>query len=154
MRKQVIYLVGPITGCSYEEATEERNAVKAELEEAGLYHCLTPMRGKEHLGEAMDLSACIPEKISRPGCTNHDIVKRDSYDCHRSDVLFVNLLGAKIVSIGSMFEIAWGHKAGKQVVTIMEPGNIHEHLFVKECSSIIFPTVELGVLYLKEVLNA
>ena len=156
---QWVYLVGPITGCSYTECTDWRETVKKDLESTGVYRCLSPMRGKEHLRDQLDLPGTIPSHISRPGCTGHDILARDFFDCNRANVLFCNLLGAEIASIGSCYELAWGYanRNHQQVIVILdttEEQNPHNHAFVYEAAGIILPTVEAGVEYLKEVLNS
>ncbi len=158
---ELVYLVGPITGCSYDECTDWRESVKEDLEDTGMYKCLTPMRGKEHLKNHPDLPGTIPEYIRRPGCTGPDIMARDYYDCNRADVLFCNLLGASVASIGSCFELAWGYanRDHQYVVLIMdlnvaELANPHDHIFPLAAAAIIFPTVEDGVSYLKKVLNS
>jgi hypothetical protein len=156
---QWVYLVGPITGCSYDDCTDWRDGVKARLESTGIYRCLSPMRGKGHLKDHSDLPGVIPEHICRPGCTGHDILARDFYDCNRSNVLFCNLLGAGIASIGSCYELAWGYanRCRQQVVVILDPqdeDNPHNHAFVHEAAGIILPTVDEGVEYLTEVLNS
>ena len=155
IRQQLVYLVGPITGLSYAGCTEWRDAVKKELEETGIYHCLTPMRGKKHLIGHEDIPANIPDHIRRPGCTSHDILARDYYDCMRSDVIFSNLLGADMSSIGSMFELAWswGNPRSFSVV-IMESDNPHQHAFPIQAGSVIFPSIDQGMTYMKKVLNA
>lgn len=155
IRQQLVYLVGPITGLSYEGCTEWRDAVKEDLEATGIYHCLTPMRGKKHLVGHDNLPANVPERIRRPGCNGHDILARDYYDCMRSDVIFCNLIGADMASIGSCFELAWSWGNPKSFsVVIMEPDNPHAHIFPIQAGSVIFPTIEEGVRYMKEVLNA
>ncbi len=155
IRQQLVYLIGPITGLDYNGAQDWRDGVKAELEATGTYHCITPMRGKDHLKQFEGaLTACIPEGASRPGCNDHDILKRDCYDVHRSDVLFCNLLGAKTVSLGSMWEMAWAYRAQNYSICVMEPGNVHEHIFTNEGCSIRFYTVEEAVAWVKDVLNA
>lgn len=156
IRQQLVYLVGPITGCSYAGCTEWRDVVKEELEATGSFHCLTPMRGKQHLVEHTDLPATIPEHVRTPGASDHDILSRDFYDCNRADVLFCNLTGAARVSIGSMFELAWGYANRDKTFTVvcMEHGNIHWHAFPIQSAGVILPTVEEGVAFVKEVLNA
>lgn len=155
---ELVYLVGPITGCSYDECTDWRKSVKEDLEDTGLYKCLTPMRGKQHLQGHTSLPGTIPAHIAKPSCTESDIMARDFYDCNRADVLFCNLLGADTASIGSCFEMAWGYanRAMQYVVLILDVnnGNPHDHIFPLAAASIIFPTVEEGVTYLKEVLNS
>ena len=152
IRQQLVYLIGPITGCSYEECVNWREAVKTALEQGGRYHCLNPMRAEKHLFGSKKISQADDEK---PGATGHDIVRRGHYDACRSEVAFVNLLGATRVSIGSVMEIAWAFDRGAHVVVCMEPtGNPHEDVFVRETASIRFPTLDQGVHYVKEVLNS
>lgn len=151
---QTVYLVGPITGCSYDGCTEWRDGVKETLESTGRYRCFTPMRGKKHLKGHQNLQAIVPEGVRTPGCTDHDIVSRDYYDCQRADVVFCNLLGSEIVSIGSMFELAWSFANPSSFsVVLLEPENIHWHAFVTQAAGIILPTLDAGVEYLVEVLN-
>ena len=151
---QLVYLVGPITGCSYDECTDWRGQVKEDLEATGIYHCLTPMRGKEHLHGRKDLPGHIPEHIRKPGCTGHDILSRDFYDCTRADVVFCNLVGATITSIGSCFEMAWAFaEPSSYSVICVEEDNPHWHDFPLEAAGIVFPSVGEGVEYLVEVLN-
>lgn len=153
--KQSVYLVGPITGCSYAGCTEWRDGVKTELEATGKYACLTPMRGKDHLQTHDDIPANIPDHVKRPGCSNHDILARDFYDCQRADVVFCNLLGSEIVSIGSMFELAWSYANPRSFsVVIMNPDNVHWHCFPVQAGSVVFPNLDEGVSYMKGVLNS
>jgi hypothetical protein len=156
IRQQLVYLVGPITGLSYQGCTEWRDAVKEELEATGRYHCFTPMRGKKHLKENQDIPATIPEHIRRPGCSGHDILARDYYDCTRADVIFCNLAGAEIPSIGSMFELAWSYANPNSFSVVILDGeaNPHWHAFVIQAGSVVFPTLEEGVKYMKDVLNS
>lgn len=85
----------------------------------------------------------------------HGIFKRDKYDVMSCDAMLVNLLGAKRVSIGTMFEMAWAEDHGKPIVLIMEDeGNLHEHCFVTE--SICYRTNNLdhGIQLIKNILLA
>jgi nucleoside 2-deoxyribosyltransferase len=151
---QQVYLAGPITGCDYNGCTDWREAVKAELEATGVYRCISPMRGKEAL---KDVQCFTPfgYALEKGGCSNQDIYRRDSYDVHRSDVVLVNLVGAKRVSIGTMFELAWAQRAGKFVLVVLEDdANPHNHAFVHQGASMTVKSLEDAVLYLKSVLNA
>jgi hypothetical protein len=65
-----------------------------------------------------------------------------------SNVVFINLLGAKRVSIGCCMEMAWAHMLGKHTVLVMEEGNIHHHAFVLECADIVLPDYEEAIDYL------
>jgi len=145
----VIYLSGPITGCSYEECNDWRAEAKKTLEEVG-YRCYSPMRGKEAFKHIRSFAPHGYDGVA----SNKRIFSRDSFDVHRADILLVNLVGAKQISIGTMFEMAWGHKAGKFVLTVMEESNPHDHAFVREASSMIVDELKQAVDYLKHVLNA
>lgn len=141
---KAIYLAGPITGCSYKGCTEWRSSVQQELETAG-FEAYSPMRGKEHLKNKKKIRSTTQENAI---LDNHGVFARDKYDVQRSDIILVNLSGAKQISIGSMMEIAWGHIMNKYVVTVMEENDIHEHLFVLEGSSIIFCDLGEAVQYI------
>jgi nucleoside 2-deoxyribosyltransferase len=82
------------------------------------------------------------------------IVSRDFFDVRRVDAVFANFLGAKRVSIGSVFELAWAFQLQKPVVLAMEDsGNIHEHAFVREACAFRLPTLEAAVETLVRVVT-
>lgn len=131
MNKKV-YLAGPITGLSYGGCTEWREAAKKMLADSGI-DGFSPMRGKEYLSH-LDTISGTGEEYADLGMfsTPEGIMARDYYDCTTCDVLLVNLLGAKAVSIGTMFEIAWAYLKRTPIVVAMEKvGNPHEHIFVR-----------------------
>ncbi len=121
----MIYLAGPITGCTYNEATDWRESFPGMIGK----DCLSPMRGKAFLsglGKPLGVHDTVLTQQRGIWC-------RDHFDVHRCHVMVANLLGAKIVSIGTMFELAWASERKIPVVLIMEnEGNIHEHPFVRE----------------------
>jgi len=139
-----IYLAGPITGCSYKGCTEWRGKVGVELETAG-FEPYSPMRGKEHLKNRRNIKSTMQEGAI---LDNHAAFMRDKFDVTRSDIVLVNLLGAERASIGTMMEIAWGNLLNKYVVVVMESGNIHNHLFVLESSSVIFCDLDEAIKYI------
>lgn len=68
---------------------------------------------------------------------------RDFYDCTTCDILLVNLLGAKSVSIGTVMEIAWAYQKRTPIVLAIESeGNIHEHLMIDEARGFRVPTLQ------------
>ncbi len=50
---------------------------------------------------------------SSPFNTKNAIIGRDRADCTRADLIIMNLLGAKKVSIGTMVELGWSDMARK-----------------------------------------
>lgn len=131
MNKKV-YLAGPITGESYDGCTEWRFVAKKFFADNGI-DGFSPMRGKEYLSHLTNISG-TGEEYANLGMfsTPQGIMSRDFHDCTTCDVLLVNLLGAKAVSIGTMFEIAWAYLKRTPIVVVMEDvGNPHEHIFVR-----------------------
>jgi len=141
-----VYLSGPITGCSYRGATDWRTALTETLHLSG-HRVLNPMRGKDYLLGCRKLSP-----LGEPDhelSTVHAIVSRDSNDVLRCDVMLVNFLGATQVSIGSVFELAWGWLQHKYVIVVMEAENPHRHGFVEQCASIVTDSLDEALHYLE-----
>lgn len=129
---KTVYLAGPISGCSYGEATDWREQASKELAEAGIKG-LNPMRAKAHLSHVKEFTSDGDKYKLVHGAydvmsTNSGIMTRDRFDATRCDVLLVNLLGAPRVSIGTCMEIAWADLKRTPIVCAMEEsGNPHEH---------------------------
>lgn len=104
MSEAVIYLCGPINGCTDAEANDWRSLVKSLLPE---YECLDPMRrdyrGREH-----------EDGIAA------EIVNGDTQDVKACDVL---LAFCPKPSVGTSMEILFGNYIlGKAVLTIVPEG--------------------------------
>jgi nucleoside 2-deoxyribosyltransferase len=129
-----VYLSGPITGLHYGEAIGWTDYAKTKLTIAGI-EGYRPLRGKKFLKDETEaLSAMGYDE--NPISTPQGIVHRDRYDVETCDVMLVNLSGAKRVSIGTMFEVAWAFILHKPIVLFMEKeGNIHHHAFVTQACS-------------------
>jgi nucleoside 2-deoxyribosyltransferase len=144
-----LYLAGPITGCSYKGATGWRHKFAEDAQALG-YNVYSPMRGKEHL---VHIKRLRPHGYDNPMSTDQAIMRRDSFDVRRSDVLVANLAGAEIVSIGTVMELGWAYILGKYVIIVMEDKNIHSHAFVEQSASAIVETLK-DALKVLEVLAA
>lgn len=116
-----VYLSGPMRGLSFDQADEwRRYATEALWPDVVTY---SPMRGKDHLR-----GAPIPTHTAHPLSRPEGIVARDYYDTLTTDMLLVNVLGAKEVSQGTVAEIAWAYAHRKPVLLVMEHmGNPHDH---------------------------
>ena len=142
MRDFLVYLASPITGSTYDEAQDWRESVQRQF--AREVHGISPLRAKEQRlirsgGPILDSYEDCP-LTSKKGITT-----RDRNDCMRADLVLVNLLGAKRVSIGTVMEIAWADSQRIPVVLIMEEGNIHEHSMLTECCGFRVATLEDAV---------
>ena len=144
-----VYLAGPVTGLSFSDRNNWRENAISELAKYGIQG-ISPQRDKPKLA-----SEIIPgdSDYVRAICGEKGIVVRDRYDVQTCDVLLVNLLGAKAVSIGTMIEYGQADAFRKPIITIIEPqGNIHDHLLVRELTGFRVETLEDGILVAKSIL--
>lgn len=151
---KTVYLAGPISGLSYRGCTEWRHAAAADLQAHGIA-ALSPMRGKEYLSHL--------EAISSDGrdyahlgvlALPRGVMTRDRFDALRCDVLLVNLLGARHVSIGTVMEIAWADARRTPIVCAMEDtGNPHEHMMISEALGFRTPTLTEALHVVKAILT-
>lgn len=131
---KTVYLAGPITGLTYQGCTDWREEMIRQLAQHQIKG-LSPMRMKAYLEQYGIMKADARPEYEAAGLfsSQRAIVTRDHYDCTHCDVLLVNLLGAKTVSIGTMFEVAWAWMKRTPIVLMIEQtGNVHEHMFVNE----------------------
>lgn len=132
MNSYLIYLAGPISGLNFEESTDWRQWVMDNLDPR--IEGLSPLRKKQYLKNQGELTGAYEDW---PLSTQRGIYARDRFDCHRADVVLVNLLNAKTVSIGTVMEIAWAAQNNTPVVLIMEHDNLHNHPMVLEACPFI-----------------
>lgn len=156
MKRHTVYLAGPIAGLGYTEATDWRDQAIQFLDDCGI-HGLSPMRAKEylqHVERDVGFSATCEEyghlsPLSGP----RGIMTRDHFDATRCDVLLVNLLGARKVSIGTTMELAWAYQCRTPIVCVMEAGNVHEHCMVTEAIGFRCGTLDEGLHVVRSILG-
>jgi len=151
--RPTVYLAGPITGLDYGGVTEWRIQVARALSSAGI-EPFSPMRAKDFLKDIKVFS-----KDGEEGgqlATAEAINMRDHWDCRTKDLVFVNFLGAKQVSIGTVMEIAWAHAYRTPVVVVMEDeGNPHDHaMLLQSGGHFRANSLEQGILHTKAILLA
>ncbi len=163
---KTIYLAGPIAGLDYAGATSWREYVKHRISHtffstfskatavSNPIEVLSPMRGKNHLSDVKEFSSNGDEyKPFGVLSSNRGIITRDRWDTMRCDVLLVNLLGAKKVSIGTVMEIAWADSKRTPIVCAMEEsGNPHEHGMVTEAIGFRVETLDEAINIVKGIL--
>jgi len=150
--RQLVYTAGPITGCDHSGATEWREFIREGLKPYEI-NTISPMRGKKALEPNQKYVAAITRGLTDPLCTSDGINTRDYNDVKRADLLIVNMLGAKKVSIGTVMEVAWARAFGKPVILIMEEeGNVHDHWMFKFPCGFIVQTFEDAIEVAKYVL--
>lgn len=138
--KPSLYLAGPITGLSYEQATRWREIVSHTLGDD--FDCYSPMRNKGYLLNEV----CIADRYTRyVMSTEQAIMFRDMFDVQRTDGLFINFLGATQVSKGTVMEIAVAWYLRKPIIIVMEKDNIHQHAMVRQSTPFIVETLDEGI---------
>jgi nucleoside 2-deoxyribosyltransferase len=147
----LVYLAGPIAGCTYGECTDWREGVRRAAPAS--IHTLSPMRGKQRLKEIEAGSTIKGVYEQNPLTSAKGINTRDFNDVRRADAVFVNFLGAKKVSIGTVMEIAWARAFSKPVVCVMESDNVHRHTMLEYACGYIVETLDEGVEVLATILG-
>lgn len=142
-----IYCCKPISGRIADEVFEYYERMQRELMSYG-FEVLSPMHGKDVLRTEMVFRAT---DYRNPVATNHAIFERDRWMVKQADVVYANLLDTKMVSIGTMMEMAWAFDSGKHVVLVMETENIHRHAFVLEAAHIVWDNEKDALAYLKSL---
>lgn len=173
MSKPLVYVAGPIAGHSYDGATKWRDFIQSQLPECEI---LTPMRGKEWLEKFDEMphtaqtllsgaNGAESAKLAKANLINpleqqmsseKGILRRDTWDVSRCNLIFANLLpGDEIdkVSIGTACEIYLAGFLHTPVVTILEEGGIHDHPFITGSSWVVVHSVAEGIMAARIVLN-
>ena len=147
-----VYLAGPIKGKTYAEATTWREFATSQLAQWG-HVGVSPMRGKEALRDAGPLLGSQPDGSypEHPLSSAQGLFRRDIFDVARCDVILANLEGATELSIGTCMEIQRGYDLGKYVITILQPGSVHDHAFVHQASSLVVATLQEALGYFEIV---
>ena len=144
-----IYIAGPITGMKKGDVMSYWDRANKKFTKMG-YQVFSPMTGKGYFrtDNPNDKFKPAGENSHSPISSDHAIAHRDMWMVSTVDVVYVNLFKSEKVSIGCVSEIAWAKAFGKHIVVAMEEGNIHNHAFIKENATIVFPTVEEAENYL------
>jgi len=150
MNNQLVYLAGPIGGCSYDQCTTWRGYFTSLLQHFNV-ECVDPMRGKSDLQNESELDKV---RYTTPLACPKGVYTRDRWDVLRCDLVVVNLLGAKKPSLGSVMEIAWADAGGTPTILVMEPeGNCHEHILIREACGFRVGALELAADLVVSILN-
>lgn len=152
--RRTVYLAGPISGLTFDDAADWRVYAQSVLARAGIAG-LSPLRGKEYL-RTQGVIKGDADWYGDMGvfATQRGIMTRDRFDATRCDVLLVNFLGATRVSIGTVMEIAWADALRTPIVCVIEPtGNPHEHVMLNESIGFRVSTLDAGLAVVKTILE-
>lgn len=144
-----VYLAGAISGLTYGEGQEWRAYARDVLQLKGI-HAYSPLRAK---GFLRDYGVLTGGYEGNPMASDRGIMTRDSFDVATSDLILVNLLGAKSVSVGTCIEFGLAYAARKPVVCVMEPsGNLHDHPMVREAIGYRVPELDAALAVVQAIL--
>src|SRR3990167_5890004 len=144
-----VYLSGPITGKSFDEATNWRHDAMVELHIAG-FKVRDPLRGKSFspLSHQKKIDHKAYKAEANPTLSDKALHDRDILDVISSDILLVNFMDATQVSIGTVIEIAIGAYLNKLVVIAApKDDKFHNHPFIRVEATVIFHTFEEALRY-------
>jgi nucleoside 2-deoxyribosyltransferase len=145
---EFVYLVGPISGLSYAEATEWRVYAAAKLAEYGVT-ALDPMRDKAFLEGERILGNNYSHTLARP----KGITVRDRNDVFRADAILANFLTAKKCSCGSPIEFGWADAKQKTVVMVTSEDNPFNHAMMREIAGFVVDDLDEGIDVVLSVLG-
>lgn len=135
-----IYLAGPMTGHSFDEANDWRRDATGALAMVEI-ETLSPMRGESYL---------------QPGTIPHTpgIPARDRNDIATCDAVLMNLLemGSR-VSIGTMIELGWADMLRKPVILVRRADCLSQHVMVNAMLSWDVRTLNEGIELAADVVN-
>jgi nucleoside 2-deoxyribosyltransferase len=79
------------------------------------------------------------------------ITAQDEFFIDQSDWILAHFLGADIVSIGTIWELGYGWHANKKILSVLEPGSVHDHGFVRRRSHVFTPSLEEAIQFFKAI---
>ena len=141
-----IYLAHPISGLSYDQVASYYAKMKEDL--SPKWTILSPMTGKGELRNETTLRAY---DYDNPIATNKAIVHCDFWMVSRADVVYVDLSGAKAVSIGCVSELAWAWSRQIHTVVFMGENDVHWHAFIIEMANVILTSRSEAITYLNKL---
>ena len=118
----LVYLSGPISGQTVEQAQNWRLWVQSKL--APGIKAVNPLRGKDELLERFSSAGkdfgAAEEYREFLNCDPRAIVTRDRFDTSTADMMLVNLLDAssRYPSIGTLIELGWADAARVPIVLV------------------------------------
>jgi nucleoside 2-deoxyribosyltransferase len=138
-----------MSGMTVQEAQSWRNYITSNLPKE--FKILSPLRGQVPLKEDRTIESSYCNSLF---CSQRAITSRDRNDIMQSDVMILNLLGAKRVSIGSIFEAGWADMRRIPIILIMEKsGNVNDHPILREVASWIVPTLDKALKVCRSVFD-
>jgi nucleoside 2-deoxyribosyltransferase len=141
-----------MTGLTWRQALSWRKEVEAEL--SSRWRLINPVRAQvpeEEMDNLIPTITQLEEKRLDLWMTATAITTQDEFYIDQSDWMLCHFLGADIVSIGTMWEMGYGWGTQKKIITVLEPGSIHDHAFVRRRSHVFTPSLEETIQFFKAI---
>jgi len=153
-----IYLAGPVTGISYQEAYAWRHLVSVKIEiynqrKSTIHHLETinPIFGQESLVGENNIKAFYDND---PLATQQALLQRSYFNVSRADVVLANVVNAKRLSVGTIMEIGWAYALRKPVILVMEDDlNPHNSPLITQSAFAIVSYLDDAVTVAISLLN-
>lgn len=152
MDKRTIYAAGPMSGLTVEQIKERYTEVLNQL--SPFYHVLHPMIDHENFETTTKDPSFVVEANGAEKQIQRSFFGRDKWMVSQADIMLADWTQSSLtgnVSIGTIAEASWAHAWRKYVVSVLPPGNPHEHAFIYMLSDTIFETTEEAIEYLKKL---
>lgn len=126
-----IYLAGPVTNTSWDDAVGWRRLVHAMILDMDM-DVLNPVRHGVNASDRFITAACRE-------------------DVKRCDAVFVNFLGAEKLSIGTLIEIAWADMMRKPIVLVIDEDYEWDYGIFREITPFRAATIDEGLDYIRSL---
>ena len=142
-----VYLAGPISGCSWDEAT----AWRREAPEVSSIKYLSPLRGKIYLKNEDAIKSSYTDHILS---TVQGILSRDFYDVRSCDLVVANLTYGDRVSIGTIVEVTMALENHKPVILVIDRDDSpYHHCFISQRESVmVVRDLDTAWMVMKQIL--
>lgn len=161
MDRRFVYLAGPISGMSYGEATDWRQAITS-LFLPGIVG-VSPMRMKEWasklkaIKDVKQYAKVADEEDFLISGESHAINTRDMYDVRTCDMTLIympkSLTDKAGISVGTVKEIGYAARDRKPMVLVTDDKKVAGHPLIREDIGWIVPTLEMGADVVNSVLG-
>ena len=133
--KPKVYLIGAISGCTFEEAMEWRFEVRDRMEH--MFQVLVPCEMTPQSMGGHDRYTYTLDGVSGH-MTDRLVTAKDRYLVKNSDLVIANFsYDANRVSLASMIELGWADAWEKPILMVIKEDSLHYHSFTKSLNNCI-----------------
>jgi nucleoside 2-deoxyribosyltransferase len=151
---ELVYLAGPITGCSYTGATHWRDQAQAYLKQFGIA-TLSPMRADTHTENLSSIDPRTDANDWQQGLlTPRQITHRDILDVQRCSLVLFDFRQAEDYSKNSCVEVGLAYAYQKPMVAVMHRDDLHRKvLMLNEMIPFIYEDMDVALRTVVQLLK-